>query len=374
MKVLVNALSAKKGGIVTYTKNLLTSLDAAGIDVTIAVPPEFTHQLEHRLMKIDTSGFSPARRFLWEQTAWRSIVKRHAPDILFSSANFGLLNSPAKQVLLLREGGLFDPSYLANMAPTQGVYNSLNRSIRRKLMLASALRSNQIITPTETMRDLIGLWLPKAKEKCVVNPYGTLNEAFAPTSRRREWAEDGTIRLLYVSVYYPHKVPYQVCEAIDRLSRDGMKVTGTITMTLKEISEMSGGGLDLEIVADAQRRGTISLGHHDYTDLPELYRTHDIFVFPSVSETFGHPMAEAMSSGLPVIVADTLVNREICGDAALYAAPYSVTDIARQVHKLNEDSALRLELSKRARERTVHRYGWQDHIDRLLAAFQEIAA
>ena len=189
MKVLVNALSAKKGGIVTYTKNLLTSLDEAGIDATVAVPPEFVHPLEQRLMKIDTSGFSPGRRFLWEQIAWRSIVKRHAPDILFSSANFGLLNSPAKQVLLLREGGLFDPSYLANMAPTQGVYNSLNRSIRRRLMLASALRSDQIITPTETMRDLVGLWLPKAKEKCVVNPYGTLNEAFAPTSDRRQWAE-----------------------------------------------------------------------------------------------------------------------------------------------------------------------------------------
>ncbi|MEQ9329363.1 MAG: glycosyltransferase family 1 protein [Rhodospirillales bacterium] len=374
MKVLVNALSAKKGGIVTYTKNLLTSLDEAGIDATVAVPPEFVHPLEQRLMKIDTSGFSPGRRFLWEQIAWRSIVKRHAPDILFSSANFGLLNSPAKQVLLLREGGLFDPSYLANMAPTQGVYNSLNRSIRRRLMLASALRSDQIITPTETMRDLVGLWLPKAKEKCVVNPYGTLNEAFAPTSDRRQWAEDGTIRLLYVSVYYPHKVPYQVCEAIDRINREGLKATGTITMTLKEMSEMSGGSLDLEVVADAERRGIVTLGHHEYGDLPKLYRSHDVFVFPSVSETFGHPMAEAMSSGLPVIVADTQVNREICGDAALYARPYSVEDIARQVNRLHGDLTLRLELSARARERTLNRYGWQDHIDRLLAAFNEITA
>ena len=117
MKVLVNALSAKKGGIVTYTKNLLTSLAEAGIDVTVAVPPEFKHPLKDRLLPIDTSHFSSARRFFWEQLAWRSIVKRQNPDVLFSAANFGLLNSPARQILLLREGGLFDPHYLANMAP-----------------------------------------------------------------------------------------------------------------------------------------------------------------------------------------------------------------------------------------------------------------
>ena len=85
-------------------------------------------------------------------------------------------------------------------------------------------------------------------------------------------------------------------------------------------------------------------------------------------------MAEAMSSGLPVIVADTQVNREICGEAALYARPYSVEDIARQVNRLHGDLTLRHELSARARERTLNRYGWQDHIDRLLAAFNEIAA
>ena len=69
---------------------------------------------------------------------------------------------------------------------------------------------------------------------------------------------------------------------------------------------MKGGALDEEFVSDAAAREIVSLGHYDYNDLPALYRSHDVFVFPSVSETFGHPMAEAMSSGLPVLVCQVL--------------------------------------------------------------------
>jgi glycosyltransferase involved in cell wall biosynthesis len=370
MKVLVNALSAKKGGIVTYTKNLLTSLTEAGVDVTVAVPPEFNHPLKSRLMPIDTTHFSPARRFIWEQVAWRSIVRNHKPYLLFSSANFGLLSCPVRQVLLLREGGLFDPDYLANMAPEQGVYNSLNRSIRRRLMLLSAMRADTIITPTAAMRDLVSLWLPKAQQKCIVNPYGTLNEAFAPTDQKRKWREDGVLRLLYVSVYYPHKTPYLVCQAVDRLNAAGIKAHATITMTRDEMESMPGGSLDYAVVTSAEERGIVTLGHHDYGDLPKLYQSHDVFVFPSVSETFGHPMAEAMSSGLPVIVADTSVNREICDSAALYVRPYSIEDICDRVMELDSSEELREDLRGVARNRTLSLYGWQDHVDRLLETFR----
>ena len=41
MRLLVNALSARRGGILTYTRNLLSSLAERGLDITIAVPDEF---------------------------------------------------------------------------------------------------------------------------------------------------------------------------------------------------------------------------------------------------------------------------------------------------------------------------------------------
>lgn len=373
MRVLVNALSARKGGIVTYTNNLLNAFEARGVDIIVSVPREFENQASASISRLDIGGFSPLRRFLWEQSTWRRIVKKHNPDVLFSSANFGLLRSPVKQVLLLREGGLFDPFYLANMTAQQGVGPAVSRYFRRRLILLSAASADHIITPTNAMRDMVAEWQPAITDKCSVNPYGTINEMFKPADRPRPWRDDGRLRLLYVSVYYPHKMPSLICQAIDALNRDGVPSHATITMSNEEFKEMKGSALDEEIVTEAQTRDIVSLGHYDYSDLPDLYRSHDVFVFPSVSETFGHPMAEAMSSGLPVVVADTPVNREICGDAALYFKPFSVKGLVAHIKSLDQDEKLRVQLGDQGRQRVLERYGWDDHVDRLIKTFETVA-
>jgi glycosyltransferase involved in cell wall biosynthesis len=49
-----------------------------------------------------------------------------------------------------------------------------------------------------------------------------------------------------------------------------------------------------------------------------LYQHALAFVLPTTVETFGHPYAEAMASGSPLIAADTEIAREICGNAATF--------------------------------------------------------
>lgn len=373
MKILVNALSARMGGIVTYTNNLLDAFEERGLDVSVFVPREFGTRDRGAVHRLDIGSYRPLRRFAWEQTRWREIVRKFNPDVLFSSANFGLLHSPVKQVLLLREGGLFDPFYLAHMTAAQGVPYVLNRYFRRRLMLLSARHADHIITPTYAMRDMVAQWMPALTDKCTVNPYGTINEKFTPTDRQREWRADGLLRLLYVSVYYPHKVPSLVCQAVEHLNASGIAAHARITMSLREFGDMAGSTLDQILVGDAEARGLVTLGRHNYQDLPALYNAHDIFVFPSVSETFGHPMAEAMSCGLPLVVADTPVNREICGDAALYFRPFSVSGLAAAVRRLDADPDLRRRLAESGRKRAVQRFGWNDHVDRLIATFEAVA-
>lgn len=39
----------------------------------------------------------------------------------------------------------------------------------------------------------------------------------------------------------------------------------------------------------------------NHSELPEIYKKHDIFIFPSLSDSFGNVISEAMASGLPVI-------------------------------------------------------------------------
>lgn len=373
MKVLVNAISAKKGGIVTYTANLIKSFKEREVDAVFAVSPDFPDKDTMPTIVTNASDFSPAKRFFWEQTVWRKQVIRSNPDVLFSSANFGLAKSPVPQVLLLREGGLFDNFYLSNIAPSQGFDPAIKRIIRRKLMLMSAKEADYIMTPTAAMRDMIIEWAPEIRDKCSVNSYGTLSSIFTPLCEPRRWMEDGTLRLLYVSVYYPHKNPGIIAEVANLLNESGIKTQATITMTMDEVSSSIGGNLDYAQLARGVDRGVVNLGRHHYSKLPDLYRSHDIFIFPSVSETFGHPMVEALSTGLPVIASDTSVNREICGDAAVYFKPFSLYDLRDAIMFLNESSSVRNLLAEQGRKRVISSFDWDAHVDRLLSIFKEVS-
>ncbi|MGE4280659.1 MAG: glycosyltransferase family 4 protein [Magnetospirillum sp.] len=375
MKILINAISARMGGIVTYTRNLMNSLQDRDETAQFMVSRRFPGQDLDCMERIGASDLRPAVRLLWEQTFWHRIVYQRKPDVLFSSANFGLLSCPVPQVLLVREGGLFDPFYLTNVSPEQGVWATIQRKARRKLIIASARSADKVMTPTVAMRDLLLLWAPDLETKVIVNPYGTMSKTFAPdTQAPRSWRGDGCLRLLYVSVYYPHKQPGFICQAVEALKNQGMECHATVTMDRDELNDFKGSAHDRILVDRAIERQEITLGRHPYDQLPNLYRKHDVFVFPSVSETFGHPMAEAMSSGIPVLVADTPVNREVCGDAALYFDPLSLSSLLECLHRLDSQPELRAQMVIRGRQRVLNSYTWDQHVDRLLEILATVAA
>jgi glycosyltransferase involved in cell wall biosynthesis len=77
-------------------------------------------------------------------------------------------------------------------------------------------------------------------------------------------------------------------------------------------------------------------------------------------------MAEAMAHGLPIVASDTPVNREICGDAAVYFSPLSAEDLTQQVRRLAQDPALKGKLGAVGRERAATLFRWDRHVQRIL--------
>lgn len=88
---------------------------------------------------------------------------------------------------------------------------------------------------------------------------------------------------------------------------------------------------------------TRELGIHQYVNFVglkprnevfKLYMEHDVLVFPSLCESFGVPLVEAMSFGLPVVVSDLEYAREVCREASLYFNPHDPEDIADKMISL----------------------------------------
>lgn len=63
----------------------------------------------------------------------------------------------------------------------------------------------------------------------------------------------------------------------------------------------------------------------------DFYRAADVFVYPSLNETFGLPILEAMACGCPVVTSDTSAMPETAGGAAVLADPRDPASIARAI-------------------------------------------
>jgi len=92
-----------------------------------------------------------------------------------------------------------------------------------------------------------------------------------------------------------------------------------------------------------------------------------LFVFPSISETFGHPLVEAMSMGLPVIASDTSIHREVCKDSAVYYSPFSISDLAQKITELQLNKTKYAILSENGIKNSRKNFLWEEHVDRLIS-------
>jgi glycosyltransferase involved in cell wall biosynthesis len=90
----------------------------------------------------------------------------------------------------------------------------------------------------------------------------------------------------------------------------------------------------------------------------------------SLDEGFGLPVVEAQSLGVPTVLTDMPVFREVAGDGSLFFDAHNPKDFADKV-KLLDDDELRVTLSKAAKKHAA-RYSWDASAASLLAAIKTL--
>jgi glycosyltransferase involved in cell wall biosynthesis len=99
----------------------------------------------------------------------------------------------------------------------------------------------------------------------------------------------------------------------------------------------------------------------------DLYRAADAFVYPSLAEGFGLPVAEALACGTPVVASDIEASREVAGDAALYAPPRDVAAFDRAIEQALEDEPTRERL-RAAGPARARLFSWERAAERTAEA------
>lgn len=94
----------------------------------------------------------------------------------------------------------------------------------------------------------------------------------------------------------------------------------------------------------------IFLSGLDFSDLPALYQSASVFVYPSRYEGFGIPILEALNSGTPVVAATGSCLEEAGGPNSLYVDPDDERGLAANINKVLADPSFRETMIARGRE------------------------
>ncbi|MCF7860441.1 glycosyltransferase family 4 protein [Patescibacteria group bacterium] len=105
-------------------------------------------------------------------------------------------------------------------------------------------------------------------------------------------------------------------------------------------------------------REVIMPGWIPEVDMPAIFSAATAFVFPTLHEGFGIPVIQAMACGVPTLVSDIPVLREIAATASLFFDPRDRMQLAEVIHRVDVDASLRQELKTKGLARAAQ-FSWQ---------------
>jgi glycosyltransferase involved in cell wall biosynthesis len=378
LRVVVNAVAARMGGAATHLPNFL---DTAGRrcpnDTFIVCVNSEWHlpALPANVRLVDAGALrNRLAHAAWDQWGVARVAVRERADVLLSLLNFGPIRPPVPQVVLERNPVYFCPFYLAALGGVRAVEVSATRALAHAVMRTA----RRVVTPSAAMRDMIRACCPDLPpEKFRVIPHGFGEAAFRGTSVLPDETAAGMtgstgVRLLYVS----HAASYKGIELLleaSRLLRDDVALQSTTWLTIAPEDWPAGFPRYVSFIHQHGLEARVRLlGRVPHGAVHRIYEAADVFVYPSLCESFGFPLVEAMASGLPIVAADLPLNREMCGDAALYYAARDPAEMARTIARAARDEALRAGL-RAAGQARARQFSWDDHVDGVMAVVREAA-
>ena len=128
----------------------------------------------------------------------------------------------------------------------------------------------------------------------------------------------------------------------------------------------------LSAIGHPEARKDIQLtGYIVNTDLPAIINQCEVFLYPSLRESFGIPILEGMACGAPVITSNTSSMPEIAGDAALLVDPFNPQEIKNAIQKVIHDEKFRQELKEKGFKQ-ASKFSWENMARQYLNLYKEV--
>jgi glycosyltransferase involved in cell wall biosynthesis len=355
LKIAIDAreLAGQQTGTGRYLSELLAAWDgfagAAAHEFILCAPAAIALPAMATLRL--SSAVAAGRGTVWEQIALPRLLDRIRPDVLFAPAYSAPLWSSVRTVVTIH-----DVSFAAHPE-----WFSWREGLRRRFVTRqSARRAARVITVSDFSKREIVRRLGVSGDKVDVIYSGAAHKGH--TTRTLENTEHKAVVVLYVgSIFNRRHVP----ELIDGFAGLAQRYPAARLELVG--ANRSHPWIDVEAHV-RQSPASSAIRVRSYVsdeELASLYRGASAFAFPSEYEGFGFTPLEALSAGVPILVLDAEVAREIYGPAALYVPRPEPVLIERALEQLLFDDNERARVLGAAEE-VLQRYSWTECAHRTL--------
>ena len=250
-----------------------------------------------------------------------------------------------------------------------------------RLVRSWLTRADRLVAISESVAEEY-VSLGASSEKIARIPNGVELERFrkpvdrAAVRQRLEIPED-VFLFLTVGRHHPKKNFAAVIRALAGMTRDTSPaihalLIGLDVPKLRDVTEKH--GIAERVHLHDQVGGDTPHGAQPRLpsdELVDIYLAADVFVFPSLMETFGIVLVEAMAAGLPVITAESPGCRDVVRKDrdGLVVNPGDDEALAQAMQTLATDRTLREDYSRRARAR-AQEFSWDSVVDQYTHLYQ----
>jgi glycosyltransferase involved in cell wall biosynthesis len=376
MHLFINSLAASAGGGLTYVRNVIPHLAAtSGLRVTVVLGSSLREEFRaFGNIEFLENEIPTARRFWYEQSMLPGLIQRSGADVLLSAGNFALRNSPVPQVLLSRNSIYTSADFYRDLRSRHEYRFWLDTHLRALLAKRSIHWADITVAPSEAFAADLRRWTGR--------PVRAIHHGFAPEAFSRDSSPlsaeieerlrtaEGCLKLLFVSHYNYYRNFETLIRALPLLRTCLAGRSVKLLLTCKLLAEENPGTYHSEAAAKLVEKFGVSdmlveLGSVPYRQLHAVYGRANVYVTPAYTETFAHPLVEAMASGLPVVASDLAVHREICGAAAAYFPRFSSEALARCVSQVAQSSETAAQMTAAGLERS-HQFSWSKHVEEIV--------
>jgi len=278
---------------------------------------------------------------IWEQLLLPFYVWRLKLDLLHCTANTAPVYCPCKKVVTLHDIIFLEQNPIKGLGSS---YQKLGNLYRKYVVPIVVKNCKRLFTVShfEQQRILDYFRLKEEKVKVVYNGVGA--HFFVQHSTedkqmlRREYDLPDRY-MLFLGNKDPKKNLPNVIRAYARYLKKSQEPLHLVVLdfpTPALARFVAREGLSKDLL-----QKIVSIGYVRNQKLPILIQASTLFLYPSLRESFGIPLLEAMACQVPVITSLTSSMPEVAGGCALLVNPESAEEIAQAMYKLQYDSTLR---------------------------------